>query len=137
MGCRKFVWGRAAIGTLAVCLAACGGGSSPTAPSGGGGSATGAVGATLTISASGVISPSQVTIAVGQSVMVVNNSSRAHQIASDPHPVHTDCPPTNQLGTIPSGQSRTTAAFTTARTCGYHDHDDPENTNLRGRIVIQ
>jgi len=116
---------------------ACGGGSSsPTAPSGGGG-ATGSVGATVTINAQGQVTPSQVTISVGQSVMFVNNDSRAHEMASDPHPVHTDCPPVNAMGNIGAGQSRTTNAFTTARACGFHDHNDPGNAALQGRIVIQ
>jgi len=87
--------------------------------------------------AQGQVTPSQVTISVGQSVMFVNNDSRAHEMASDPHPVHTDCPPVNAMGNIGAGQSRTTNAFTTARACGFHDHNDPGNAALQGRIVIQ
>jgi hypothetical protein len=25
----------------------------------------------------------------------------------------------------------------TARTCGFHDHDSPDDNNLKGRIVIR
>jgi hypothetical protein len=56
---------------------------------------------------------------------------------SDPHPVHTDCPPINAVGLLSPGQSRTTGAFPTARTCGFHDHLQPSNNNLNGKIVIK
>ena len=29
------------------------------------------------------------------------------------------------------------SAFTTARTCGFHNHDDPDNGSFKGSIVIQ
>ena len=35
------------------------------------------------------------------------------------------------------GQQRTSGNFNTARTCGFHDHNLPENTGLQGRIIIQ
>lgn len=122
----------------AIGLAACGGDggspSSPTPPSGGG---PGTVGATVTIGANGAVSPSQVTISVGQSVTFVNNHNQAHVMNSDPHPVHTDCPAMNAVSALSPGQSKTTNAFTTARTCGFHDHDRPDVAALAGRIVIQ
>jgi plastocyanin len=120
-----------------VALAACGGGS-PTSPSSGPVTGSpGPVGATVTIGANGAISPVQVTIAVGQSVAFVNNDSRVHDMTSDPHPTHTDCPQTNAVGLMSPGQSKNTNAFSTARTCGFHDHGNPNDTNLIGRIVIQ
>lgn len=127
----------------AVVLVGCGGsGSSPTAPSGGSGSGgtsgtSGPSGATITIGANGAVSPSQVTIAPGQSVTFVNNHSSPHAISSDPHPIHTDCPAINALGTLSAGQTKTTNAFTTSRTCGFHDHNNPGDTALQGRIVVQ
>ena len=96
----------------AIVMAACGGSSSPTSPSGGGGSSSpGASGATITIGSNGAVSPAQVTISVGQSVTFVNNDSRSHEIASNPHPAHTDCPSTNALGTISAGQTKLTNAL--------------------------
>ena len=122
----------------AIVMAACGGSSSPTSPSGGGGSSSpGASGATITIGSNGAVSPAQVTISVGQSVTFVNNDSRPHEIASNPHPAHTDCPSTNALGTISAGQTKLTNAYTVARSCGFHDHLNPENGALQGTIVIQ
>jgi plastocyanin len=126
----------AAAAALAA-LGACGGGGSPSSPSSPGTGSPGPVGATITIGANGAVSPSQVTIGNGQSVTFVNSDSRVHDMTSDPHPTHTDCPQTNAVGVISPGQSKTTNAFTTSRTCGFHDHGNPENTALQGRIVIQ
>jgi plastocyanin len=93
--------------------------------------------ATVTISATGAVSPKSVTIAVGGRVTFVNQHSQFHEMQSDPHPDHTDCPPMNAVGSLAPGQSRQTGVFSTARTCGYHDHGDPDNNNLKGSIVIQ
>ena len=35
----------------------------------------------------------------------VNNDSRSHEMFSDPHPEHTDCPEINQVGFLSPGQS--------------------------------
>jgi plastocyanin len=120
---------------LTVTLVACGG-KSPTSPSNGGGGAPGPSGATITITAAGV-NPKTVTISVGQSVTFVNDDTGGHQIASNPHPAHTDCPSINALATIGAGQTRLTNAFTTARSCGFHDHNDETNVKWQGTIVVQ
>jgi plastocyanin len=101
------------------------------------GSGPGPSGATITIGANGTISPAQVSIATGQSVTFVNNDSRAHEMSSDPHPTHTACPAVNALGSIAAGQTRLTNAFTAAGTCGFHDHNDPDNAGLKGSIGIR
>lgn len=116
-----------------LALAACGA-SSPSAPDPG---TPGPVGATITIGANGSVNPKQVTIAVGQSVTFVNNDDRVHEMDSDPHPAHTDCPAINAVDFIQPGQTKTTNALTVARSCGFHDHSDPFNTALQGTIVIQ
>ena len=124
------------VAALAVIVAipACGGDDDddPTGPTGGG---TGISEATITITAAGV-SPGSVTIQSGNHVTFVNNDSVQHTISSNPHPVHTDCPPLNH-GTLLPGQSRATGNLTARRTCGFHDHDDPDNNNLKGRIVVR
>ena len=126
---------------LAVAMACGGGGgSSPTAPSGGGtgGGGTGGAtsSATITISASGVASPNAVTITQGGRVTFVNNDSRSHDMSSDPHPSHEDCPPLNQVGFLSAGQSKTSGNLNTVRVCGFHDHNQPASTGLQGRITI-
>lgn len=91
--------------------------------------------ATITITAAGV-SPSTVTVAIGGRVTFVNNDSRAHDMSSDPHPDHSDCPEVT-VGFMNPGQSRTTQNLTRARTCGFHDHNQPTVASLRGSIRIQ
>ena len=101
-----------------------GGGGSPTTPSGGG---PGPSGATITIGSSGV-SPSSVSITVGQSVTFVNNSGSLHEMASDPHPAHTNCPSINAVAVIGNGQTKLTNSFSGAGTCTFHDHAQPTTT---------
>jgi len=137
--------GACAAAALALALTACGGGggsSTPTSPSNppstggstGGGTTSGD--ATVTITSNGV-SPKTVTISAGGRVNFVNNDSRAHDMASDPHPIHTDCPEINTVGFLQVGQSRLTATLNSARTCGYHDHNLPDDRSLQGTIIIR
>ena len=131
------------VGSIAALLAACGGGS-PTSPGGGGvtvvvsdGGAGGTSGATVTITSGGV-SPATVTVAVGQTVTFVNNDNRAREIASNPHPQHGSCPGIEAgLGSLGIGQTRTTRIFGNRGSCGYHDHLDDSNPNMRGTINVQ
>jgi len=118
----------------AVVAAGCGGDDSPTSPStGGGGGATNTT--TITITSSGV-SPRDITVALGSRVTFVNNDSIPHDMDSNPHPEHTDCPALS-VGFIAAGSSSTGQNLTTARVCGYHDHNQPSNTNLQGTVRIQ
>jgi len=140
IGIRGMVARISAAALLAVAIACGGGSSSPTSPSGpvvGSTGSPGASGATITIGANGAVSPAQVTIGVGQSVTFVNSDTRGHQIASDPHPSHTNCPSINALATIAAGQTRLTNGFSATGSCGFHDHNDPDNNALKGRITIQ
>jgi plastocyanin len=127
---------------LLVTAAACGG-SSPTSPSGGGSvvvastGSVGTVGATITIGTNSAVSPTQVTISVGQSVTFMNNDTRSHDMESDPHPAHTDCPSIANVGLLQPGQSKTTFGFASAGSCGFHDHNNSDSSSLKGRIIIQ
>lgn len=126
-----------AVGAVAGMMACGGDGGNggPMGPGPGGGS-PGPSGATITI-ANGRVTPSEVSISVGQSVTFVNNDGQPRNVSSDPHPVHTDCPQINAVATLSNNQSRATNAFPSARSCGFHNHDDPDNANFRGRINIQ
>jgi plastocyanin len=133
---------RFALAALLLAAAACGGGggSTPAAPTTPtttpAPTASPVAGVTITITSAGV-SPKQVEVPVGGRVTFVNNDSTFHEMASDPHPIHTDCPEINQVGALSPGTSRQTAAFTRARTCGFHDHGQENNTSLQGQIVIR
>ena len=133
---------------VAVSAAACGGGSSstPTSPTTGGGTTTtppttggGTVtdSATMTIGADGRVTPSTVTILRGGRVTMVNGHNTSHDMQSDPHPEHSNCPELNQWGFLTAGQQRTSGNLNTARTCGFHDHNLPDNAGLKGTIIIQ
>ena len=91
---------------------------------------------TITIS-NNAACPQNITVSRGAQVTFVNNDTRNHEMDSDPHPEHTDCPEINQAGFIAPGQSRQTGNLVTARRCGFHDHQNFENTALRGSITIQ
>jgi plastocyanin len=122
---------RAGLVGLCLGLAACGGGGSTPAPS-----PTPTNPNVLTISSAGVISPKEITVAPGARVLFVNNDARRHEMTSDPHPEHDDCPAIN-VGLLTQGQSRETENLITVRTCGYHDHENPDNNQLKGRIIVQ
>lgn len=116
-------------------LSACGGSSStPTTPSTGGSTPT--VTNTITITAQGA-NPRNIQIAQGSRVLIINNDTRAHNMTSDPHPEHTQCPELNQIGLLAPGQQRESGNLTTVRTCGFHDHDNPAVANLTGTITIR
>jgi len=93
-------------------------------------------GTTFTITSTGV-SPRTLTVPAGTRVAFVNNDTRAHDMASNPHPAHTDCLPLNQVGFLQPGQTGTSGNLTTVRTCGFHDHNRDTDTSLQGTIVIQ
>ncbi len=135
-------WPVALILTATLAAATCGGSSSPTTPSPTPAPAPSPAPApapsetTITISASGV-SPRTIAVSPGTRVTFVNSSGSPHDMSSDPHPEHTDCPEINQVGFIQAGQTKLTGNLNTVRTCGYHDHNQPSNTSLQGSIVIR
>ena len=117
----------AAIALCALALGRCGGG--PTTPTGDGTP-------TITITASGV-TPTQVTVHVGDRVTFLNSDIRIHAMSSDPITVHTDCPAINDVGLLNPGQSRSTGVFDVARVCGFHDHTNELDPTWHGTIVVQ
>ena len=83
------------------------------------------------------VCPQTLTVARGSQVTFINNDNRAHEMYSDPHPDHTNCPELNQVGHLEPGQSRQSGNLTVARTCGFHDHINDQNRALQGTITIQ
>jgi plastocyanin len=127
---------------LALLMAACGGRSSsnsvpapspttpPTTPSGA------VVTNTITIT-NNTVSPKDIIVAIGSQVTFVNNDSRPHDMESNPHPEHTDCPALAQVGFLNPGQSRQSGNLTVARICGFHDHTLADVVGLQGSITIR
>ena len=121
---------------LLLLLTSCSGGSStPTTPSNPSNPYT------FTLTSSGV-SPKELIVPLGTRVLFVNQDARGHDVASDPHPEQTDCTEINSVGLLTPGQSRETGNLVVAKTCGFHDHDNPPPTTSAGnqwtgRIVIR
>ena len=116
-------------------LAGCGGGSGsggPTAPPAPGNPYT------FTITTGGV-TPRELTVPQGARVLFVNNDTRRRNMTSDPHPEHNEpgCEGINNVGLLNTGQSRETGNMVVIKTCGFHDHDDADNNNVRGRILVR
>lgn len=111
---------------------ACGGSanSTPTSPS------NPTPGTTVAIGVAGVV-PIELEVPIGTQVTFINGSNRPHDMTSDPHPAHTDCTAINSVGLIMPGQQRETGNLVRARTCGYHDHSDPDNAAFKGTILIR
>jgi plastocyanin len=132
-----------AVLALVVSSGACGGNSNPSAPTppsgggggGGGGGGTGS-GTVFTLTSAGV-DPKELTISPGTRVQFVNNDSRNHEMNSDPHPTHGDCPEIDAVGFLLPGQSRETGTFNTARTCSFHDHNLFPQSQWMGRIIVR
>jgi plastocyanin len=135
------------LAAIALAAAACGGGSpnqapiptpipppSPTAPSP---SPPPVATTTITIDATGRVTPADIEVARGTRVTFVNQHSSPHDMTSDPHPTHTNCPEVNSVGNLLPNQSRQTAPMNTVRRCGFHDHGEPDNGRLQGSITVR
>ena len=127
------LWGRTALWVLGVASLSCGGSDGPSNPP----TNPTTNPYTITISGSGIVGPKDLTVPPGSRVLFVNSHSRRHDVTSDPHPDHLNCPELNQVGVLNVGQSRESGNLVTVRTCGFHDHDDPNNVNLRGSIIVR
>jgi hypothetical protein len=135
----RVIWGFVAACAVALVIGACGGSNGTTGPSPATPPTTppGAVN-TLTITiANNVVTPKDIIVPLGSQVTFVNNDNRSHDMESNPHPEHTDCPALAQVGFLSPGQSRQSGNLNTARICGYHDHNLADVTGLQGSITIQ
>jgi len=93
-------------------------------------------GPTVTITSAGA-SPRALEIPLGGRLTIINNDALAHDMGSDPHPGHEDCPELNQIGMLDPGQRRTSGNLVEARVCGMHDHLRPLVTALHLRLTIK
>ncbi len=76
--------------------------------------------------------PQVIAISAGTTVTWTNEDPATNQVASDPHPIHTDLPG------LSSGEMNPGAAysytFTTPGTFGYHNHLSPFR---KGRVMVR
>lgn len=88
---------------------------------------------TITYS-SGQFSPASVSVAVGGSVQFINSdTSTSVNIASDPHPSHTNFLTLN-LGLLAPGKTSSSVKFEKAGIYGYHNHS---NVSQIGTIIVK
>lgn len=92
--------------------------------------------ATITITATGA-TPRTLVVAPGTQVTFVNSDGAVHEMFSDPHPEHTDCPEFDSVGRLTPGQSRQTTNLVTVRVCSFHDHLNPFTSSLKGSVTIR
>src|SRR5947209_5769418 len=131
----KMILAGTVVAAALAIAAACGGSSSnSTAPSG---ACTPSTDPSTIVIQNNQVCPQTVTIALGGRVTFINNDSNVHDMESDPHPEHTDCPALAQVGFLNPGQTRTSGNLTVARRCGFHDHGRPDSASLKGTITIQ
>jgi len=90
---------------------------------------------TVTYTSSGP-SPKTLTVRAGDGVRFRNSSSAQVWPASDPHPTHGNCPGFDAMRGLRSGEEYT-LTFPDVKTCAYHNHLDPDNSALRGTIIVQ
>ena len=93
-------------------------------------------GTTVTITSAGA-SPRSLTVSPGTQITFINNDTVPHDMYSDPHPEHTDCPEFDSVGHLTPGATRQTKNLTVTRVCGFHDHINPFIQSLTGSIRIQ
>jgi hypothetical protein len=124
------------IGAAGLAIVVACGGSSSSSPSPSGACTPSSSPNTLVIQ-NNTICPSALTVNRGTQITILNSDSRAHEMNSDPHPEHTDCPELNQIGHLEPNQSRQSGNLNTARKCGMHDHLAPDTAALKATITIQ
>jgi hypothetical protein len=121
---------------LAIALG-CGGSSSSGSSTGPSTGCTPSTSANTLVIQNNTICPQAITVTRGSQLTILNSDSRAHEMNSDPHPEHTDCPELNQIGHLEPNQSRQSGNLNTARKCGMHDHLSPDTASLKATITIQ
>jgi hypothetical protein len=133
----KMILGGGLVAAAFAIAAACGGSDSSGSTTGPTGGCTPSTNPNTVVIQNNQVCPQTLTIALGGQLTIINNDSNVHEMDSDPHPEHTDCPAINQIDFLNPGQSRSSGNLTVARRCGFHDHTRPEQAALKGTITIQ
>lgn len=78
-------------------------------------------------------SPNTVTVKKGMVVKFTNKSGSQMEVASNPHPTHTDYPGFDQWKSLFKGQDVYPFSFDKVGTWGYHNHMKPTD---KGTVVV-
>jgi hypothetical protein len=128
------IFGMAAAALALTAALSCGGSSSsPSPPSGG---CTPSANPNTLVIMNNSICPQTLTVTRGSQLTIMNQDSNTHEMNSDPHPEHTDCPEID-IGFLATGQSRSSNNLNIARRCGIHDHNNSTRDALKATITIQ
>src|SRR6476646_1735016 len=113
---RRSVAAAMALAAVASLATACGSSSPNMGPSTGSTCTASSTSTTITIS-NNAVCPQNITVPRGTQVTFVNSDSRTHEMNSDPHPTHEDCPEINAVGNLVAGQRRQTSNLVIAKKC--------------------
>lgn len=80
------------------------------------------------------IVPQNIKLKKGGSITFYQADESSHDMASGPHPTHSEYPPLN-IGYLKKGESRT-VIFPQVGSFGFHDHINDANTSLQGKIEV-
>ena len=83
----------------------------------------------------GTAVPAQLTIAVGAQVAFMNHDRTTYTIAEERQSSQPGCPEIN-IGALAAGETRTTEAFTPAKTCDFQVSSGG-STLLTGQIIVR
>jgi len=78
-------------------------------------------------------SPKTVTVKKGTKVAFINKSDNKMDVASNPHPTHTDYPELDQFKSSQKGQAEYDFVFDKVGTWGYHNHAKPGDL---GTVIV-
>ena len=131
---RMWLGGAAIAATVALVMACGSSTSNSTSPSG---SCTPSSSPATFVLMNNTVCPTTMTVPRGTQITISNQDSRTHEMDSDPHPEHTDCPELNQIDFLNPGQARQSGNLNIARNCGFHDHGNPDNAAIKGSVTIQ
>ena len=89
--------------------------------------------AVVYVTTNGVI-PQNIKIKKGGQITFYQVDASWHDMASGPHPTHTEYPPLN-IGFLKQGESQV-VTFTKVGSFGFHDHIHETDTKLQGKIEV-
>lgn len=78
-------------------------------------------------------SPQTVTVKKGTTVVFINKSDSKMDVASNPHPTHTDYPGFDQYKSSQKGQNEYDFTFDKVGTWGFHNHLNPSDG---GTVIV-
>ena len=86
---------------------------------------------TIRLTPDGMV-PLNVVVPIGGRVRVINDDTRDHFLASDPHPGHFVCLPMEPIAVLAPGQRAVSGRFLIQEDCPLHDHIDFSDLGFLG-----